>query len=683
MSKIRVNLDYVPVNGKQLSFIAPCSSADVDCLLLNGVEYALVDSDGVSVARLENVWNSGAIVSVILNTVTHTAFIQNANTNTYIEGRFLPQTQKLKQSRKLALTDSVPFYIQSEDTNKQVTLKVLKDSLGIKSASISVLACEGATVTVTNGPAEYTEEGSFLFTDLNYGFWTVTATLGDVTVTDTVNITDVVIYPVDLRIVRGIALDAAPSRTSYYAGESFDRRGLKVTAMYADSTTEDVTDECVISPSVMQAGVDSVTVSYTCAGITVSEDIPVHVRSLTSIEITEPPIRTSYAYGEIFSISGMVVTAVYDDGETREVAEWTHMPTRALNLNDTLITVYYVENGVEVSCTQEITVKNVLVRVDVVSPPKETVYLEGQSISTEGMVIRAVMADGTQKTITGYVISPTVALAGTTHLTIAYTEDGVSKAATQEIVVKVVDSTLQNNDWDTIRRVSDAGQAANYWSIGDRKTVVLKGTVNGVSLDTSIDAFIIGFDHNGAKEGSNRIHFQIGKTGNADVSLHDGTAFYMNATTTNAGGWAESYMRKTTLGNASTPADPATNSLLSALPVDLLAVIKSVVKYTTASSSAPTDTEDYLWLLSEFEVHGKTHYSSSAEKDHQAQYDYYKAGNSKVKYQHTAPEWVTHWWNRSPATGSYTSAFCSCYTTGGEYYQRAEISQGISPGFCV
>lgn len=88
MSKIKVNLPVSPVNGKQISFIAPCSSADTECLLIDDVEYAVVDSDGVSVAGLENVWNSGAIVAAILNVDTHTAYIQNANTNTYLEGRF-------------------------------------------------------------------------------------------------------------------------------------------------------------------------------------------------------------------------------------------------------------------------------------------------------------------------------------------------------------------------------------------------------------------------------------------------------------------------------------------------------------------------------------------------------------------------------------------------------------------
>lgn len=85
MSKIKVSHIDSLVNGKQISFIAPCSSSNTDCLVIEDVEYAIVDAENVSVAGLSNVWNSGAIVSVILNVDTHTAFIQNPNTNPYLE----------------------------------------------------------------------------------------------------------------------------------------------------------------------------------------------------------------------------------------------------------------------------------------------------------------------------------------------------------------------------------------------------------------------------------------------------------------------------------------------------------------------------------------------------------------------------------------------------------------------
>ena len=108
------------------------------------------------------------------------------------------------------------------------------------------------------------------------------------------------------------------------------------------------------------------------------------------------------------------------------------------------------------------------------------------------------------------------------------------------------DPVLNNNDWATIRAVSDAGQGANYWSVGDTKTITINGKVGYTTFSNlSIDAFIIGFNHNSAREGANRIHFKIGKISGVHIALCDSnygrsgssaSYFQMNASSTNSGG---------------------------------------------------------------------------------------------------------------------------------------------------
>lgn len=44
-----------------------------------------------------------------------------------------------------------------------------------------------------------------------------------------------------------------------------------------------------------------------------------------------------------------------------------------------------------------------------------------------------------------------------------------------------------------------------------------------------------------------------------------------------------------------------------------------------------TATTDYLFLLAEFEVFGSRSGANQYEQNSQAQYDYYKAGNSRVR----------------------------------------------------
>lgn len=75
-------------------------------------------------------------------------------------------------------------------------------------------------------------------------------------------------------------------------------------------------------------------------------------------------------------------------------------------------------------------------------------------------------------------------------------------------------------------------------------------------------------------------------------------------------------------------------------------------------------------------------YANSAEANYQKQYDYYKNGNSKVKYQHTATTSACSWWLRS-VYASHTGAFCRVGTDGSANCSNAYFSYGFAPGFKV
>ena len=263
------------------------------------------------------------------------------------------------------------------------------------------------------------------------------------------------------------------------------------------------------------------------------------------------------------------------------------------------------------------------------------------------------------------------------------------------VEVTLPTNVLNDNSWATIREVSSAGLGANYWAVGDVKAIVLNGTaINCTFNNLTVNAFILGFNHNSAKEGANKIHFQIGKIGSTAVALCDsyynntGGGFRMNTSNTNSGGWNGSYMRKTVLGNTNTPTSPLANSLMAVLPSDLRAVMQPVTKYTdntgnsSNSSGAVTATTDYLFLLAEFEVFGSRSGANQYEQNSQAQYDYYKAGNSRVAYNHSAVSTAVWWWLRSPNYHN-TSNFRSVYADGGNGSNHASYCAGVRPGFAA
>ena len=158
----------------------------------------------------------------------------------------------------------------------------------------------------------------------------------------------------------------------------------------------------------------------------------------------------------------------------------------------------------------------------------------------------------------------------------------------------------------------------------------------------------------------------------------------MNTSQSNSGGWASSNMRTAICG---TSLSSYSGTILAVIPAELRAVLKSVTKYTnntgnSTAASAVTATTDYFFLLSEYEVFGSTTYANSNEASKQAQYAYYSAGNSKIKYKHNATSTAAFWWLRSPRA-SNSGYFVRVNPDGTVSYTSAGYSYGFAPGFCV
>ena len=252
-----------------------------------------------------------------------------------------------------------------------------------------------------------------------------------------------------------------------------------------------------------------------------------------------------------------------------------------------------------------------------------------------------------------------------------------------------IGTPLNDMTWADIRRISDAGLASSYVNVGDRKAVTLNGTVGSLSLNGTYYCYIIGIDHNSAIEGTNRIHFQFGKTaasGGTDICFVDsgygtnktsGSWFNMNNTDSNSGGWKSSLMR--------TVICPA---FKSAMPSDLQAVLKATTKYSdntgggSDNASYMTATTDDIFVLSGWEVFGSKTAANSAEQNYQEQYAYYSAGNSKVRYRHSSTGSTASWWLRS-VYAIVTNIFCCVYPKGGAGYSSPNSSLGFAPAFCV
>lgn len=244
--------------------------------------------------------------------------------------------------------------------------------------------------------------------------------------------------------------------------------------------------------------------------------------------------------------------------------------------------------------------------------------------------------------------------------TIKYTFDSSQKTKQWKLevigIVYVYPFTIGDNlndtDWADIDICGRLGMAQQFFKVGDSKTVNIGGT--------NYEVQIIGFNHDDKVSGGKAAYsFQL-------VDCLNQTQ-QMNTSNTNTGGWNGSAMR----GRMST--------YKSQLPAALRNVIKTVKKKSGTgggSSSGTQQTNDDLFLLSEIEIFGTTTYSVAGEG---TQYEWYKAGNSRIKKVNGS---ANTWWERSPRSGD-TGNFCCVSSSGNASYDYANSSFGVSFGFCV
>ena len=203
-----------------------------------------------------------------------------------------------------------------------------------------------------------------------------------------------------------IAVSGNPTKTTYFAGESFDPAGLTVTGTYSDNSKSPITEgiSWTITPSgALTAGTTAVSVIATVKGKT-SEAYTINgiiVKELSSISVKTAPSKVVYSTGEKFDPTGLEIYKNYSDATREEYAyadhedEFTFTPalTTALTTDNDKVTITYQGKSVD----QAITVTTPtfsslegLVAADLVSGTTVTV-------SFENVPIKSIYVSGTYR----------------------------------------------------------------------------------------------------------------------------------------------------------------------------------------------------------------------------------------------------------------------------------------------
>ena len=531
--------------------------------------------------------------------------------------------------------------------------------------------------------------------------------------------------------IKLVAIDItkAPNKVNYRPGQTFDPAGMEVTATYSNGATLLATGWTYSPTGALAEGTQSVTIVYTEGGVSAqaSQAITVQKASFavpsqgsplvytggqqspdwTGYDSAEMTIGGTSAatdagdYQAIFSLKDKVGTQWADGTTEDKTVSWSigratvNVPTQSGSLtyngeaqspswsgydsskmtmggttsgtnagsydaNFTTTANYQWPDGTTEAKTVSWSIQKAAGSLSI-SPESMTLDTSATSkvitvtragtgaISAQSSAptIASVSVSGNQVTVTGLAN-------GSANITISVAADTNYTAPASKqcsVTVSLLKDNFADNEWSEIIAACQSGDVPDSWVVGNYKNM----TINGKAY--RID--IIGKNHD---------TYAAGGTAPLTFQMHDcyTETKQMNSSNTNSGGWQNSAMRTTHL--------PA---ILNLMPAEVKAAIRDVQKKSSAGnqSSSIQTTNDKLFLLSEIEIFGSTTYSFAGEGK---QYDYYKAGNSKVKNLSGS---ANRWWERSPYSSNSTY-FCCVYSNGGANWDSASASYGVAFGFC-
>jgi hypothetical protein len=202
-----------------------------------------------------------------------------------------------------------------------------------------------------------------------------------------------------------IIVSSLPGKTVYNLGDTFNPAGLEITGTWSNGTEEPVTDYTLSPVDTSTEGTKTVTVAFGELTTTFTIRVRPPGSALVSIEVSALPDKTSYAIGETFDSSGLVVTGTWSDETEEPVTGYTLSPvdTSAEGTKTVTITLG------ELSATFTIRVRSadsILLSIRVSALPDKTSYTIGETFDPSGLVVTGTWSDETEEPLTGYTLSP-------------------------------------------------------------------------------------------------------------------------------------------------------------------------------------------------------------------------------------------------------------------------------------
>ena len=246
------------------------------------------------------------------------------------------------------------------------------------------------------------------------------------------------------RTLNAIVANADSVKKTYTYGGVLDLTGLVVSATYSDNTVENVTGYTTnpaAGAALNEVGNKDVVVTY--QGKTDKFTVTID-KALTGITLNTDAVKKEYNYGEALDLTGLVVTANYNDGSKKEVTDYECIMDEMghlFTLGSHIVTIDY-QGKTE---TFTVTVAKAFTDIEIDASNVKKDYKHHENLDLTGLVVKAVYSDGSKETVTNYTTDPANGTAlntvGATRVAVTYE----GKVKTFDVVVnKVLESISLN-----------------------------------------------------------------------------------------------------------------------------------------------------------------------------------------------------------------------------------------------
>lgn len=248
----------------------------------------------------------------------------------------------------------------------------------------------------------------------------------------------------------GISVTTKPNKTEYYQDDKIVLTGMVAKAIYNSGVQTVISNNDLnVSYDFSKAGTQKVIVNY--EDFTDSFDVNVIAKVAKSIEIVNGPTKKIYIQGQKVETEGMIVKATFNNGEVKEVTDYTvDMPTMKTGLQTVA-----VRCGDAVAYIAITVIAREPEQLEIVTEPNKTTYIEGDELDTTGLKVVARFNDGTVEEINDFqILNVDMESIGTKSVKITYGNLFVTfdikiiEKVVEKITVEGKNSYIKGEDFD-------------------------------------------------------------------------------------------------------------------------------------------------------------------------------------------------------------------------------------------